>query len=121
MTIAQCIQMVDTQKPNTVGDNVKVRWLSVLDQRITKEIHAAFCDAPTFEGYDEYTAMDTELLVPAPYDEIYVHWLAAQIDFAQAEYNRYNVEIAIFDNDMLAYERHYRKTHTAAPITPRYF
>lgn len=120
MTIAKSIQLVDTQKPNTVPDELKLHWLSVLDTRIKQEIHEAFGDASAFDGYDEYTAMDTELLVPPPYDEIYVHWLAAQIDFAQAEYDRYNVEIAIFDSDMLAYERHYRKTHASPPITPRY-
>lgn len=121
MTIAQSIQLVDARKPNTVPDETKVRWLSVLDMRIKKEIHEPFGDTSAFDGYDEYTAMDTKLLVPPPHDELYVHWLAAQIDFAQAEYDRYNAEIAIYDNERLAYERYYRKTHATAPVTPRYF
>ena len=121
MTILEAINTVDGMKPNTVSLEQKRRWLAVLDRRITLDIHAYFDECPTFAGYDEHTPNSTELLVPAPYDEMYLYWLRAQIDFINGEEERYNNEIAIFNTDLQQYERFYRQNHRTKTASPRFF
>ncbi|MBQ2938976.1 MAG: hypothetical protein IJE00_01260 [Clostridia bacterium] len=121
MTILEAITTVDGLKPNTVPPEQKKRWLSVVDSRITLDIHAHFDECPTFTEYDENTPDDTKLLVPTPYDEIYVYWLMAQIDFVAGEEERYNNEIAVFNTDLQQYERYYRQRHKTKPVSPRFF
>lgn len=114
MTLIEAITRIDTLKPNTYSQQEKVRWLSALDGIVKVEIidtHEG-ADKVTFDGYDENTDLLTELLVPAPYDDIYLRWLDAQIDYANGEYNRYNNSVQTYNDAYSAFERHYNRTHT---------
>ena len=55
--------------------------------------------------------METELLVPAPWDEMYLRWLEARIDYANAEYTRYNNSMDMFRAVYQAYRSYYNRTH----------
>ena len=113
MTIIEATNYIDTIKPNNYSQNDKVLWLSRLDGRIKTEIidtHESSSEVP-FAGYDENTPIDTELLVPHPYDELYPMWLEAQIDYANSEYKRYNNSMPMFNTAYSAFERFYNRTH----------
>ena len=113
MTVMEAITHVDTVKPNGFGQTEKLRWLSVLDGAVKNEIidtHEGAEDAP-FTPYDENTDFLQELLVPAPYDEVYVRWLEAQIDYAGGEYGKYNNSIRLFNAAYAAFEKYYNRTH----------
>ena len=112
MTIIEAINQIDTLKPNTYSQNDKVRWLSLLDGKVKEEIidtHEGATD--TFSGYTDETPLDTELLIPYPYDEAYALWLEAQIDYANNEYGKYNNSISTFNSTYLAFERWYNRNH----------
>ena len=92
MTIIEAINHIDSLKPNSYTQADKIIWLSNLDGIIKNEIidtHEG-SENVTFDGYNAETALDTVLLVPAPYDDVYIKWLEAQIDYANGETNRYN-------------------------------
>jgi len=111
MTITQAIERADAATPNTYAASDKIRWLSALDGRIRKEIidrHEGGTSAPSAE-YGEET--DTVLLVPAPWDELYVHWLCAMIHYANGEIKRYNNALALFDESYAAFARNYTREH----------
>lgn len=112
MTIAEVISKVDALKPNTYEQEVKIEWLTNLDARVkTQIIDAHECREPIyFYGYDEHD-MDTELLVHAPYDEMYQRWLEAMIDYHNSDDERYNQAIVLFNNAYEGYKRHYTRTH----------
>ena len=113
MTLIEAINRIDTLKPNAYGQPEKVKWLSTLDGIIKKEIidtHEG-ADKVTFNGYDDNTVLTTELLVPAPYDDIYLRWLDAQIDYANGEYSRYNNDVQAYNDAYLAFEKYYNRTH----------
>lgn len=112
MTIAEAISKVDATKPNTYERSIKIEWLANLDARIkTQIIDAHECSEPIFfYGYDEHD-MDTELLVPAPYDEMYLRWLEAMIDYHNSDDDRYNNDIILFNNAYEGYKNHYTRTH----------
>ena len=113
MTIIDAITGIDELKANTYTQENKLRWLSTLDLTVKHEIidtHEQ--EAPVeFEGYSATTPMDTELLIPAPYDEVYFRWLEAQIDYANGEYGRYNNSITMFNASYNAFANYYNRTH----------
>lgn len=113
MTIAEAISRVDSLKPNTYTYDDKVSWLSTLDTKVkTQIIDAHESDQSySFNGYNSLTDQDTELLVPAPYDEMYVYWLTAMIDYYNNEDARYNNAIILFDNSYERYKSYYTRNN----------
>lgn len=113
MTIAEAISKVDALKPNTYDFKDKVEWLSALDSRVkSKIIDAHHSNEPVFfYGYDSENDKEMELLVPAPYDEIYLRWLEAQIDYYNSDDDRYNNAIILFNNAYEDFKKYYTRTH----------
>ena len=109
MTILDAIHGVDSLKHNTYTQNDKVKWLSRVDGMVKKHILDAHngTDMAAFTGYDEGTDLNTQLLVPAPYDELYLRWLEAQIDYANGEYGKYNNSITMFNTAFEAFAAYY--------------
>jgi hypothetical protein len=113
MTVMEAIGHVDAVKPNGYSQNEKLRWLSVLDGTVKAEIIDTHEGAENviFAPYGEHTDFLQELLVPAPYDEVYIRWLEAQIDYASGEYGKYNNSVKLFNTAYAAYEKYYNRTH----------
>jgi hypothetical protein len=104
---------MDALKHNTYSQSDKVEWLSRLDSMVKKHIidtHEAD-EELIFTGYDDTTDPQTELLVPSPYDEIYLRWMEAQIDYYNGEYGKYNNAISMFNTAYEAYQSFYTRNH----------
>lgn len=122
MKIIEAIQKVDALKPNNYSQEDKVKWLSTLDGIIKTEIidtHEG-ADNVTFKGYD-ISSLETELLVPAPYDDIYIKWLEAQINYNNSEIGKYNNSMAMYNSAYSTYERYYNRTHMPKGHKFKYF
>ena len=65
--------------------------------------------------------METELLVPAPFDEVYLRWLEAQIDYANGEYDKYNNAILMYQTAYDGYANYYNRTHMPVGRKMDYF
>ena len=113
MRISEAISKVDALKPNTYTPEDKIDWLSTLDHRVkTQIIDTHECNEPIyFYGYDGLIDQETELLVHAPYDEMYLRWLEAMIDYHNSDDDRYNNAIILFNNVYEGYKKHYTRTH----------
>jgi len=113
MKINQAISRLDALIFNTYEQSDKVEWLSRLDSMVKKQIidtHEG-AEEVTFTGYDDNTDKQTELLVPAPHDEIYLRWLEAQIHYHNGEYDKYNNAIIMFNTAYEAYQAYYTRNH----------
>lgn len=113
MTIMEAIYRADAQKPNVYSQEEKIRWLSALDGTVKTEIidtHEGGEDI-VFNGYDAMTDLNTELLIPAPYDEVYIHWIEMHIDYANAEFAKYNNSMAMYNSVFSNFEKYYNRTH----------
>jgi hypothetical protein len=120
MTIMGAINHIDVVKPNGYSQDEKVKWLSALDGVIKAEIidtHEG-AEGVTFREYDETTPLTQDLLVPHPYDTVYIKWLEAQIDYANGEYGKYNNAISMYNTAYTAYERYYNRTNK--PISKQF-
>lgn len=101
MTINEAITMADELKPNMMQTAVKVRFLNEIEGKVHGEIimtHAHEAEAETCPTYDNDTDPGTVMLVPAPYDMLYVYWLMAQIDHLNMEMEKYNNDRALFED-----------------------
>lgn len=113
MKIIEAINRLDALKVNTYSQSEKIEWLSRLDSMVKKQIIDTHEGGETvsFVGYTEDTDPQTELLVPAPYDEIYLRWMEAQIDYHNHEYDGYNNAIILFNTAFEAYAAYYNQNH----------
>ena len=112
MKLTEAITRIDKLKSNPYDRAEKVAWLSCLDGLAwlqTRKTHGR--RAKAFVPYNENTPDDTELLIPAPYEEVYLWWLAAQIDYHNGEFTRYNNAIALFNTGFSAYVDGYHRSH----------
>jgi hypothetical protein len=117
----EALHRIDMLKPNSYSNPEKIKWLSILDGIIKTEIidtHEGG-EGVEFDGYDETVELTKELLVPAPYDDIYIHWLQTHIDYTNGEYGKYNNSMAMYNTSYVAYENHYNRTHM--PISAKRF
>jgi hypothetical protein len=114
MTVMGAINQLNAVKPNGYGQSEKIKWLSTLDGIVKAEIidthEGASDNAKNFKGYTNNSLM-AELLIPAPYDDIYIKWLEAQIDYANGEYGKYNNSISMYNAAYDAFSKYYNRTH----------
>ena len=121
MTIMDALYRIDELKPNSYSQPEKIKWLSSLDGVIKSKIidthedctneSCLACHKGAFEGYGEDAVLTTELLVPAPYDDIYLRWLEAQIDYNNGEYDKYNNSLVAYNDAYMLYQGYYNRTH----------
>lgn len=123
MTIQEAISIVASTKPHSYTDDAIVGWLSTLDGIIKSEIidtHEGGDDI-VFEGYTPEDDKNTALLVPAPFDDIYIRLLEARIDYANGELGKYNNSLTAYNDAYDLYARHYNRKHMPKGKKFKYF
>lgn len=109
MTIREAIDRANGQEFNTYTDAEKIAWLSRLDERVALLVYETGSAGGPW--YDENTDMDTELLVPSPFAEMYIYWLVAQIGYANGEIDKYNNAIALYNTEYTGYAEWYHRNN----------
>lgn len=120
MKIQEAIAAANARKPNQVSVEMKIRWLSVLDGRVEREIFSpgALGD---FRGYAVDTAQSTELKIPYPYDEIYPLWLEAHIAQIGGETEKYNNALTMCEDLMREFRAFCLRTRRREPVRMKFF
>lgn len=113
MTLHEAITQSDDTNKNQYSTKQKIVWLSRAETMVKHDVIDAHeeADGVSFSGYDENTPLDTVLIMPQPYDECYIHWLQAQVYYANDETDRYNRSISMFNALFDAFKGHYKKNH----------
>ena len=121
MTIHEAIAMADRQRDNAMATDQKIKWLEHVDRTIFEELikgREGAEDVP----YPVYSEEDTgkELLVPSPYDMLYVYRLEAEVCYMYGETKkqanaliRYNELISSYATK---YIREHRQVDTARAV-----
>lgn len=114
MTIEQVIAAVDAQRTgNPYMTDEKIKWLSDVEGIIWNEIVQTHenPDDYEFDGYNNGTDRDTELIAGDMYADLYVHYVLAQIDRSQQEYAKYNVDVQQYNALFQQFAAWYNRTH----------
>lgn len=123
MTINNAIKETDRLKHNIHTDAEKVKWLERIDQMLYRTViqtHEGDEDI-ALPSYDpDVVDMDTALLATEPHDQMYIYWLMAQIDLANADIDQYNVQITLFNDELTQYKAAYTKSHMPKSMGKRF-
>ena len=129
MTPNKAVEIVDRVKPNSYSEEDKLRWIDELDgmvkrlvfkwdEKYLKGIETQYKNGQIKEKeYNEIMSkakeysypedMDKELLIPAPFENVYPLFIEAQIDFHNREYDHYNNSLMMFDGLYTEYKKAY--------------
>ena len=108
MTAGQMLGRVDALLPNQYGREEKMQWLAQAEGFVLREAEQATGALP--EVTEEYA-----LTAEAPYDELYRHYVEAQIHYANGETVRCNNASTAWNNAFLTY----RDAYCRAQVPPR--
>lgn len=119
MTINEAIARVDDLRDNTMAPNIKIAWLQMVDQQVYHEIikGRVGADAVTLPDYSDDNG-ERVLLVPPPYDMLYVYRLEAEICYKNQEIDRQANALTRYNELMDAFAKQYAREHRSLPHPP---
>lgn len=112
MTINTVIEQTLKLHPDSISDSIKCRWLSELDGKIIRET----MHKNDFTPYKFPEDGERELVVKAPYDNLYELYLIAMSDFFSGEMANYSASAVLFEQ---AYQE-FRKNYIRNNMPPQY-
>lgn len=95
MTIETCMNLVNAMMPSGVDTAVKLRFLGEIEGKVRVELHGESPDGGW--DFDERTPGGTVLCVPHPYDQLYLLYVMAMIDYIGGDMARYENGAAMFN------------------------
>lgn len=120
MTIMECLERVDTLRPNAYTKAEKLAWINALEVRLYTEVvlqHEGW-EGIALAPYTEDTPDDTLLMFKPPHDEMYLYYLMMMMDLYNNELVKYQNSSALFNaayqDAVAAYTRQVRPL---APVT----
>lgn len=110
MKAMDIIDRVDMMEPNQYSPEQKLHWLSTLDGKLFNELVRPRCPRAVAPAHYE-TGQET-LLIAAPYaEDIYYNYLQAMIAAENAETQRYNRRMTMFNSLLREYSNWYNRVN----------
>ncbi len=107
MTAAQAIAALDELSPNSYDMGQKMVWLERVEAALA-EVFGEAAGCPQLEA---------PMLAPAPYDELYIRYMQAQIHLEAGEITRYNNAMALYNAALAGLRRSHIRSHvTGQPL-----
>ncbi len=111
MKIRDAIAYTDQLKPNSMSEEVKISLLSSLDGRIRIEVMGEAPEDIIAYARDDDKGVNRELLVPHPYDNIYLLYLSAMDDFFRLAFSDYASSVAVFNQAYNDFAKWWQRTY----------
>lgn len=115
MTINEVLEKVSRVRMDAVDDSTKAGWLLELDGKLFREVIETH-EMNAGEEMPDYPKQfpedeDKDLLVKAPYDNLYELYVLAQVDFVNREYDNYNNGAMVYAAALDEWKKAYHRTH----------
>ena len=110
--LGEVIALVDEIKPNAFDEAAKTMWLNEVEGMVQTEVFL-FAPADVIQ-YRWPENRDTPMLVQPPHDKLYWAYLAAMIDFANGEYNKYQNTMQMFNASFGEFMRWFAQNYRPA-------
>ena len=115
-TLQQALTRIDAICPNAWDETAKLLWLNECESMIQTRILGTAPEQCI--TYDADTDRSTKLLVPAPFDRLYVYYVIAMCDYAAHETAHYADSMMLFNAALDEYAKWYQRTNGATASTP---
>lgn len=115
-TLQQALTRIDAICPNAWDETAKLLWLNECESMIQTRILGTVPEQCI--TYDADTDRSTKLLVPAPFDRLYVYYVIAMCDYAAHETAHYTDSMMLFNAALDEYAKWYQRTNGATASTP---
>ena len=86
MTIRDLLNRINKEKPHSFTEADVISWVNEIETEVAEQMRLT--EIPVYV-YEHDTELDKVLLAPAPYDQLYVSYVKAKIDYANEEYDSY--------------------------------
>lgn len=109
MIVRELIAAVDALKPNGYTVGQKTAWIEDMENEIWREVFLrSDTDGAVCEGSER------ALMLPESWRRLYHMYLAAMIDFSNAEYTKYSSAMAAYNNAYAAFAAWYAERFAPA-------
>lgn len=113
MTVNDAIQKVKDRKPNAYSDESLNDWLNECEAMVQREIMLTVPDEIVQYAFPE--DRDKELILPRPYDALYVTYIIMMIQYVQEEYAAYNNTNLMYQTQVQAAQSYYNRLDPNPP------
>ncbi|MBQ7834226.1 MAG: hypothetical protein IJ385_00420 [Ruminiclostridium sp.] len=107
MTVNFAIEQALKLHPDTIPDSIKCRWLSELDGKIMRET----MHQDGFAPYRFPEDGERQLVVGAPYDNLYELYIIAMSDFFSGEMANYSASAVLFEQAYSEFRKNYIRSN----------
>ena len=121
MTAMDAIREADRLRPNSFPAEDKLRWLDRLEQRIREELLKPYEGLTPETEESEANSPDRKLTAEAPFDEMYIHWLCAQMALYEQELESFNAANALFEALYGRFRNELNRRHRPRTAAKRFF
>lgn len=125
MTLMELILKVDKLAPNDIEYDIKRSWVYSVYWQVIREIFEDSEGSKDLSEYEsnaesngavKYLKIGTDLLVDEPYDELYVHYMMAQINLSYDETDKYNKYMILYRDAFDEFAKSYRRKHRSKGV-----
>lgn len=99
MKLKDAIERVSGVKPHAFPEEALTEYINEVEGMVQLEV--LLLDPRSLIRYDWEKDQETELLVNPPFDELYISYLEAKIDYKNGEYDKYQASQAMFEDQYL--------------------
>ena len=107
MTPNKIIERIDRMRPNAYTEEEKFKWVADLEGMVHRLVFQETEYTPLVYPDDA----DKELMIPDPFDDSYILYVEAMIDYSNREYGNYNNSAALFQSRFDEYRKAYIREH----------
>jgi len=113
MTVNDVLARVKDRKPNAYNDESLCDWLNECEAIVQRGL---FLTVPeTIVQYEWPKDRDAELILPRPYDALYISYVIMMIQYAQEEYTAYNNTNMMFESQWDKAQQYYNRQNPNPP------
>lgn len=112
MKLKELIEKINKLKLNEYDEDQLAEWVTELENYMILNIFNR-AEGMDYEQvrYRYEEDGETELMVPDPFSEVYLHYLASKIDYWQQEIESYNNSVLLYNTAYQAFADYMRRKH----------
>lgn len=113
MTVNEIIARFDEDRNNTERFENKLFWVKELETMVLFDViltHKNTVDSP--ETYFDEWGATSDLLIPIPYTDVYIHYMDMKMQLKLNQLKKYNNASTLFNNAFITYQQWYNRNNT---------